>query len=477
MLPALRNLIHTSIGVDPTNQQDGAIEKLLQFTFSTEINSLFVLSGYAGTGKTTLVGAYIKALGTLKIKSVLLAPTGRAAKVLASKSKRQVFTIHKKIYRRKLLAGGISVLELSPNLHKNTVFIIDEASMIGEYMSSNEGSGMSRNLLSDVLEYVFSGDGCKLIFVGDEGQLPPVGSDYSPALDLQFLKNLFLSLSISDARLTEVVRQSLTSDILLNASKLRYYKGVEFPKIHTSKKGDVVRLNGDQLQEYLESSYDKFGFDEVIIITKSNKRTNAYNQNVRNRILYREEEICSGDRLMVVRNNYFWLEETSEAGFIANGEIIKLNRVVKTVTLYGFEFIHVLAELVDFPQMGDFETIIMVETLHSETPSLSRDRLKALFYAIEQDYSYERNKKKRYELVVNNPYFNALQVKYAYAITCHKAQGGQWPVVFLDHDYLKAEMLDASFFRWLYTGFTRASEQLFLVNFHADFFEKSFDEG
>ena len=476
MQNSLLAAIHSFLGVEPTSQQEVAIEKLHQFTMSSQPNSLFVLSGYAGTGKTTLVGAYIKALSELKFKSVLLAPTGRAAKVLSSKSQRKVLTIHKKIYRRRVLAGGVSVLELSTNLHKNTLFIIDEASMIGEYTPSNEGSGMSRNLLMDVLEYVFSGDGCKLIFVGDEGQLPPVGSDYSPALDLNFLNNLFLSVSLLEVRLTEVVRQSLSSDILLNANQLRCYKGIEFPKIKTSLKGDVVRLSGDQLQEYLESSYDRFGFDDVIIITKSNKRTNAYNQNVRNRILYREEELCGGDRLMVVRNNYFWLEETSEAGFIANGEIIKLNRVLKQVTLYGFEFVHVLAELIDFPQIGDFETIVLVETLHSETPSLSRERMKELSYAIEQDYVYERNKKKRYELVANNPYFNALQVKYAYAITCHKAQGGQWPIVFLDHDYLKAEMLDASFFRWLYTGFTRASEQLYLVNFHSDFFEKSFDE-
>jgi exodeoxyribonuclease-5 len=467
----LKKSIKHFFSMEPTAQQQKAIDKLVGFTFFSERFATFILSGYAGTGKTTLVGAYIKALNELKIKSVLLAPTGRAAKVLASKSKKTVSTIHKKIYRKRTLAGGMVQLELGPNLHKNTLFIVDEASMIGEYSVANDGGGVSRNLLGDLMEFVFSGEGCKLIFVGDEGQLPPVGSDYSPALDLTYLQNTFFSIKLFDTRLTDVVRQSLDSDILLNASNLRNYKGDTFPTIVTRKGGDVLAITGDMLQDELEKAYSDYGYDDVIVITKSNKRTNAYNQNIRNRIMYHEEEVNGGDRLMVVRNNYFWLEESSEAGFIANGEMLKLNRVVARENLYGFHFVRARVELIDYPSIGDFEVILLIDTIDSETPSLPRAQMKELFFAIEEDYAYERNKKKRYELISKDPYFNAIQVKYAYSITCHKAQGGQWPVVFLDHDYLIAEMLDASFLRWLYTGFTRASEKLFLVNFHKEFFD------
>ena len=280
----------------------------------------------------------------------------------------------------------------------------------------------------------------------------------------------FFSIQLHDARLTEVVRQSLESDILLNASKLRNYQGEKFPVLEITGQKDVVRLQGDELQDELERAYSDYSFDDVMIITKSNKRANLYNQNVRNRILYREEELSGGDRLMVVRNNYFWLEESSEAGFIANGEMLKLNRIIRQETLYGFTFVTARVELIDYPSIGDFEVVLMLDTLSIETPNLPRSEMKKLFFALEQEYSYERNKKKRYELITKNPYFNALQIKYAYAVTCHKSQGGQWPVVFLDHDYLSEEMLDQPFFRWLYTGFTRASEKLFLVNFHKEFF-------
>lgn len=454
----------------PTSQQAEAIDTLCDFTFSKERYPLFVLSGYAGTGKTTLVGAYIKALTDMKIKTGLLAPTGRAAKVLSSKSGKQVLTIHKKIYRKCVMAGGRVQLELAPNLHKNMVFIVDEASMIGEYSMSSDGGIQSRNLLEDVFEYVFSGEGCRLVFIGDEGQLPPVGSDYSPALDKRFLTQTFFGVKLFETRLTEVVRQSLDSDILLNAFNIRNYEGIAFPKIETHKGGDVEVIFGDQLQDALEKAYSDYGYDDVAVITKSNKRTNLYNQQIRSRILYHEEDINGGDRLMVVRNNYFWLDENSEAGFIANGEMLKLNRIVAREHLYGFDFVRARVELIDYPSIGDFETILLINTLHTETSSLPREKMKELFFAIEEDYMDEKNKRKRYEMISKDPYFNALQVKYAYAFTCHKSQGGQWPVVFLDHDYLIDEMVDASFLRWLYTGFTRASEKLYLVNFHKEFF-------
>jgi exodeoxyribonuclease-5 len=470
----LRSNILRFFGMEPTKQQRIAIDKLVSFSFYPNRFATFVLSGYAGTGKTTLLGAYIKGLKSVAIKSVLLAPTGRAAKVLSSKSKRQVFTIHKKIYRKRALAGGLIQLELAPNLSKNTVFIIDEASMIGEYSLLNDGGGVSRNLLQDVFEFVFSSEGCRLVLVGDEGQLPPVGSDYSPALDLNYLKNSFFGINLFDCRLTEVVRQSLISDILRNASNLRSYEGDSFPKIVLTVKRDVIPIEGGELQDYLETEYSNLGADDVVIITKSNKRTNTYNLNVRSRILYLEEEINGGDRLMVVRNNYFWLEESSEAGFIANGEMLKLIRIISKEFLYGFNFVKARVELIDYPQLGDFETVLLIDTLQEDGPSLSREKMKQLFFAIEEEYLHERNKKKRYELITKNPYFNALQVKYAYAITCHKAQGGQWPVVFLDHDYLVDEMLDKSFLRWLYTGFTRASEKLYLVNFNKAFFDVDF---
>lgn len=470
MKQTLKSTIYDHFSLIPTEQQAKTIVNLVNFTLEDARNPVFILIGYAGTGKTTLVGEYIQAMTELKLKTFLMAPTGRAAKVLSSRAKKQVLTIHKKIYRKQTQAGGIIQLVVSPNLHKHTVFIVDEASMIGEHSLSNDGGGVTRNLLSDLMEFVFSGEGCKLIFVGDEGQLPPVGSDYSPALDKRYLQANFFSIQLKESRLTEVVRQSLESDILLNASQLRNFQGEKFPVLKITGQKDVIRLQGDELQDELERAYSDYSFDDVMIITKSNKRANLYNQNVRNRILYREEELCGGDRLMVVRNNYFWLEESSEAGFIANGEMVKLNRIIRQETLYGFTFVTARVELIDYPNIGDFEVVLMLDTLNIDTPNLPRSEMKKLFFALEQEYAYERNQKKRYELITKNPYFNALQIKYAYAVTCHKSQGGQWPVVFLDHDYLTEEMLDQPFFRWLYTGFTRASEKLYLVNFHKEFF-------
>jgi exodeoxyribonuclease-5 len=472
----LLRLLKRFFGLDPTSNQSEAITQLVLFTESKEMNPVFLLSGYAGTGKTTLMGAYIKALNALEFKSCLLAPTGRAAKVLAMKSESKAQTIHKKIYFKNTIPGEKTQLVLAQNLHTNTVFIVDEASMIGDFSVQKEGVFDTRNLLEDLIEYVFSGVNCKLIFVGDKGQLPPVGSDFSPALDPVYLKTHFFRVSVLQMQLKEVVRQSFDSAILANATKLRNVEEFEFPIIDLFKNSDVIRVEGGDLQEELEAYYNAFSYDDVIVITKSNKRANAYNHHIRTRILCREEIVCAGDRLMIVRNNYFWLEADSPAGFIANGEIVKVNRIRNVHEIYGFKFVNASVELVDYQDMGEIDVVLMLNTLDSESPSLSREDMKTLFFEIEKEYADERNTKKRYERILKNPYFNALQVKYAYAITCHKAQGGQWPIVFLDHDYLTEEMLNFSFLRWLYTGFTRASEKLFLVNFHKEFFENEIDE-
>lgn len=462
--------IQRHFGFEPVGDQSAAMKKLVDFTFDQAGNSVYILSGYAGTGKTTLLGAFVKGLNEIKRKTILIAPTGRAAKVLSGRSQKQALTIHKRIYRKETVAGGGVQLMVAPNLSKNTLFIVDEASMIGDYNMNDDGSISGRNLLQDLINYVFSGPGNKLIFVGDEGQLPPVGSDFSPALNKEYLENYYPQLVITSSRLKKVLRQAEDSDILLNATLLRSASEGSFPSIKLTGKPDLVNILGNDLQDELESSYSNYGSDETIIITRSNKRANQYNQQIRNRILWFEEDLCGGDMLMVVKNNYFWLEDKSEAGFIANGEILKVMRITKREEMYGFQFAKARVQLVDYPNTGDFEVTLLVDTLTAETPSLPRDRMKELFYAIEAEYIFEKNKRKRYERIMKDPYFNALQVKFAYAITCHKSQGGQWASVFLDHGYLTEELLDKSFFRWLYTGFTRASERLCLVNFDKHFF-------
>lgn len=459
-------------GLEPTEEQTEIMLQLTQFVFDHETLKLFVLTGYAGTGKTTLLGAFVKNCVAHRIKVVLLAPTGRAAKVFSNKAQRSAMTIHKRIYRKETGDGGSIHLALAPNNAKNTVFIVDEASMIGDYSITDKGIIGARNLLEDLLEYVYKGENCSLIFVGDEGQLPPVGSDFSPALSEDYLKHTFSGLTLYFGQLKKVLRQADDSDILLNATRLRSAQEFIYPQLKLRKNQDLKKIEGGELLDTLETAYNKYGKDDTIFITRSNKRANQYNQHIRNRILWFEEEICSGDLVMVVKNNYFWLDEKSDAGFIANGEIAMIKRITRIEDLYGFRFAKARVQLIDYPQMGDFETLLLLDTLSVEAPALDRESMKKLFFAIEEDYLDEHNKKKRYEKIMKNPYFNALQIKFAYAITCHKAQGGQWACVFLDHGYLTDEMLDTSFFRWLYTGFTRASEELNLVQFYPEFFEK-----
>lgn len=455
----------------PTVDQSRLIDELERFMKLKESHPLFLLKGYAGTGKTTVLGAFVKTLTHFKVKSRLLAPTGRAAKVLSARSSKEAFTIHKQIYRRNSKVDEFSGMMLAPNLHTNTVFIVDEASMIGDHSLLTDGSVSNRNLLDDLFEYVFSGKNCRLILLGDEGQLPPVGCDYSPALDANFLKNNYFALNITEFSLTEVLRQANESGILANATELRSLDDDDHPQFQTKGYADFVRLPGDEFQDALEAAYSFSGAEETIIITRSNKRANAYNNQIRSRLLWYEEALCAGDCLMVVKNNYYWIDDQSKMGFIANGEALKVLRVKKVEELYGFEFARVIVKFSDYDELAELEVLVFMEALQVEAPSISRSRLKELFFAIEQDYQHERNKKKRFELILKNPYFNALQVKYAYAITCHKSQGGQWEQVFIDQGYIELESINKEYHRWLYTAVTRATEKLYLVNFTEDFFQ------
>ena len=457
-------------GQTPTPSQSTLYSELEKFMYKHNSKELFLIKGYAGTGKTSVLSAFVQSLQTFNIQTILLAPTGRAAKVFSLKAKKDAFTIHKHIYQRKSKVDLGAGLGLRKNLFKNTVFFIDEASMIGDYTLTKGGEVNQRNLLEDIIEYVFTGENCRLVMMGDEGQLPPVGSDFSPALNKEYLENHFPTIAVTECRLTEVLRQAEDSEVLRNATLLRNTNWVDYPKFDIKPGGDLIRLNGLELQDQLESSYSNVGGEETILITRSNKQANAYNLQIRGRILWYEEALCSGDILMIVKNNYFWLGEDTKIGFIANGEMVRIVRVQKLEHLHGFEFAHLIVRFVDYEELGEVEVIIHTESLTVDAPSLSRERIKELFFSVERDYGHIREKKKRYEAILADPYFNALQVKYAYAVTCHKSQGGQWSDVFIDQGYITEETLNADYYRWLYTALTRATNRVYLVNFSDEFF-------
>jgi len=454
--------IRNNFPFEPTEQQAAALEKLTDFLFDRNSDAVFLLKGYAGTGKSSLVGAVVKTINELNQKVILLAPTGRAAKVFASYSGQNAFTIHKKIYRQKAFSGESGGFVQADNLHKHTLFIVDEASMISnDGLDTGFGSG---RLLDDLIHYVYSGDGCRLVLLGDSAQLPPVSQTESPALDAEILRGY--GLAVHETTLTQVVRQAEKSGILMNATALRkaLNEGTTelFPQIRLKGFPDVVKIGGEELIEAIGNSYHAVGMQETIIITRSNKRAGIYNNGIRNRVLMREEELSSGDMLMVVKNNYFWAKNDEKMGFIANGDLMQVLRVRKSQELYGFRFCDLLVRFPDY----DIETEvkILMETLQTDAPALPKEQSDKLFYTILEDYEDVPSRREKMKRMKENPFFNAVQVKYAYAVTCHKAQGGQWQNVFLDISYVPQEYLGIDFYRWLYTAFTRASDRIFLVN-------------
>ena len=441
------------------------MDKLSEFLLSDDDRKVFLLCGYAGTGKTSLISALVRTMEQLERRTVLLAPTGRAAKVFSSYSGKSAHTIHKCIYRQKSIMDS-ATFTLSENRAQNTLFIVDEASMI-----SNDGS--SGGLLDDLIEFVYSGRGCSMLLLGDTAQLPPVGETESPALTGSYLRSMFLN--VTSVELKQVMRQLDGSGILYNATMLRQRieedDTYDLPSITLKGFADICNVQGEELIEAIEGCYNKAGVDETIILCRSNKRANVYNEGIRRRILYREEELSRGDMLMIVKNNYYWREQLGKEDktllekldFIANGDMAEVIRVHGTEEMYGFRFADVTLSLIDYEDC-EIDVKIMLDTLTSESPSLTREENERLFNAVWEDYPEIRSKRKRMEEIRKNPYYNALQVKYGYAVTCHKAQGGEWRRVFIDQGYIGEDMISPDYYRWLYTAFTRASEKLHLVN-------------
>ncbi|WP_025865909.1 ATP-dependent DNA helicase [Prolixibacter bellariivorans] len=466
----VKNSIYEVLGFEPTESQRKMIDLLSGYITSPHADLVFLLKGYAGTGKTSVVSALVKVLGGMKIRTVLLAPTGRAAKVLSHYAHTTALTIHKKIYRQQSTTDGTGRFLLDRNLHKDTVFIVDEASMISNLGQENSIFG-SGHLLDDLVEYVYSGKNCRLILVGDVAQLPPVGLDMSPALYSQELE--YYNLEVLMSELSDVVRQEADSGILHNATKIRNQLDQDdeygFWSIETEGFDDIIRLSGDELIEEISSCYGKYGMEETMIVTRSNKRANKFNEGIRRTVLYREEELSTGDLLMVVKNNYYWAKEIEELDFIANGDIAEIIRIRKYEELYGFRFANVTLRFIDYKDV-EIDCKIFLDTLMHDGASFTSAENKKLFEGVAQDYLDIRNKRQRWEKIRENEYFNALQVKFAYAVTCHKAQGGQWKAVFVDHGYLTEEMIDREYLRWMYTAFTRPTERLYLVNFRKEFF-------
>ncbi len=457
-----------NLGHVPTEGQERVIQALGKYLFIPD-DRIFLIKGYAGTGKTSLVASLVKSLVHYRYKSVLLAPTGRAAKVLSRYSSSDAYTIHKKIYRQKTVIDGFGEFELGPNLHRNTLFIVDEASMISNQSLELSIFGSGR-LLDDLISYVFSGSGCKLILLGDDAQLPPVGFDQSDALDQKYLERY--GFPVDEYYLDEVVRQSLDSGILYNATALR--KKIKpdvhgFPGLMAEKFPDFISVTGENLTDMLETSYSRVGQEETIVLCWSNKLANRYNKVIRSTILQYDEDIRMGDLVMVVKNNYHWLKDSKEVDFIANGDILEINRVKGSRELYGFDFRDLEVRFTDY-RVLEFEAKALLDTLYTDTPGMDKDRTRKFFADVSEDYQHMKGKKHKTDAIREDPFYNALQLKFAYAITCHKAQGGQWKHVYIDQGWQIEENLNREYFRWLYTAITRATEKVFLVNFKPEFF-------
>ncbi len=449
-----------------TAQQLTLFDKLAHFINQPNKNNCFVLRGYAGTGKTTCVSLLVRLLPKYKISTVLLAPTGRAAKVIGKYSGRAASTIHRKIYR-KAGAGSPDInFSLAPNYSKDTIYIVDEASML-----ANEATEWGGGLLHDLFRYVYNGKNNRIIFVGDTAQLPPIGTSESPALSPTYLESNY-HLTVYHTELTEVVRQQQLSGILENATTIRQQINASeavFPQLKTRNYKDVYRITGEKIIEGLCYAYSKYGEENSLVICRSNKSANLYNQHIRHQVLGHDDELTGGDWVMIVKNNYYWMPE--ECGsFIANGETAKITRVRNIKDMYGFRFADVSLTFEDAGLDFSIDCKVMLNTLYAETPALNYEDQKKFFNAVMEDYAHLKTKRERMDELKLNPYFNALQIKFAYAVTCHKAQGGQWDIVFIDQGYLTDEMLNTELLRWLYTATTRATQQLFYVNFSDSFF-------
>lgn len=456
---------------DLTLKQDAFLRKIAQFVLSEHQDEIFVLKGYAGTGKTTLLSNLVNQLSLVRKKYVMLAPTGRAAKVISNYAKQPAFTIHKKIYYPKKNQQSGVAFTMQANKHKNTVFIVDESSMISDNVTDatmyTHGS-----LLDDLMYYVYSGENCKLIIVGDTAQLPPVGMDESPALNEDRLA-LQYDMKVDFIELTEVMRQEEDSGILYNATELREQLQQEFYdffEFDVKPFKDIVRLqDGYETLDAIHDAYSHKGNEETIFIVRSNKRANQYNQQIRTRILDNDSEISAGDYIMVVKNNYFWLKESKVTDFIANGDILEIMQIYRYHELYGFRFASVKVRLIDYPDMAPFDTIVLLDTLHSESASMTYEESNRLYQEVLLDHQDETTAYRRMQKVKNNEYFNALQIKFAYAVTCHKSQGGQWDTVFIEQPYLP-DGISKDYMRWLYTALTRAKEKVYLIGFNDEFF-------
>jgi len=472
----LKYRILQTFGFPPTVEQEHALDVFSLFMTDRSDHVVMILRGSAGTGKTTLAGAIVKALAALEQKLILLAPTGRAAKVFSLNAGHPAYTIHRRIYRQKT-AGDLYSFNLNDNLNRDTLFIIDEASMIansvgmvlGEFSRNSPrtvptefGSGC---LLDDLMQFVYNGQNCRMMLIGDKAQLPPVGEEESPALMADVLRSY--GMKVYECDLNQVLRQSEESGILWNATVIRqmvtHDEMTQLPQIRFQGFADIRVVPGDELIESLATSYSRVGLDETIVVTRSNKRANIYNQGIRNQVLDREDELCRGDQLMIVKNNYFWTEGSKEIAFIANGDIAVVQRCRNVHELYGFRFAEVTMQ---FPDYDDYEltATVILDTLTTEAPALTREQQDHLFNAVMEDYADIPKKADRIKKLKSDRYFNALQIKYAYAVTCHKAQGGQWAHVYLDQGYMTDDMLTPDYIHWLYTAFTRATEKLFLVN-------------
>ena len=461
--------IREAMGMVPTAEQEHAIDVFSLFMTDRDDHVVMILRGSAGTGKTTLAGAIVRAMNVLKQKMILLAPTGRAAKVFALNAGHPAYTIHRRIYRQKS-AGDISAFNLNFNNNRDTLFMIDEASMIANqgYGESAFGSGC---LLDDLMQFVYSGQNCRMVLVGDKAQLPPVGEDESPALMSDVLRAY--GMKVYECDLNQVLRQSEDSGILWNATRIRtLIDDWILPKIRFQGFADIVRVPGDELIESLATSYSRVGMDETMVITRSNKRANIYNQGIRNMVLDREDELCRGDQLMIVKNNYYWTEQSKEISFLANGDIAVVQRVRNVQELFGFRFADVTMTLPDYDSYELTATVIL-DSLTTESPALSREQQEQLYNAVMEDYADIPLKADRIKQLKKDKYFNALQIKFAYAVTCHKAQGGQWAHVYIDQGYMTDDMLTPDYIHWLYTAFTRATEKLFLVNWPTTQIEES----